>query len=125
MEAAGVALGGIPLILVALEKYAKVAKIFKDYVDYDATLSRLQISLWIQEEQYDDVMESIGLKDMPLGDIEIHLRLRHPHKCDKFMSMIRRINVIAETIAGTLDVGSPSKVSTPVISTISCLHESV
>ncbi|KAH6642844.1 hypothetical protein C7974DRAFT_111674 [Boeremia exigua] len=109
MEIAGVTLGAIPLILVALEKYATVARILKDYADYEATLSRLQITLWIQEEQYDDTMESIGLNDVSLDDVETHLRQRHPHKCDKFMSIIRRINATAERIAGMLEVGTPTK----------------
>lgn len=111
METAGVVLGGIPLVLIALEKYAKVARILKDYADYDATLSRLQISLWIQEEQYDDTLESIGMKDVSPEEIETHLRQRHPQKCDKFMIIIRRISVVADKIAKMLDVGSISQVS--------------
>jgi hypothetical protein len=111
MEVTGVVLGGIPLVLAALEKYATVAKILKDYADYDATLSRLQISLWIQEQQYDDTLELIGLKDISLEEIETHLRQRHAQKCDKFMVIIRRINVVSEKIAKSLDVGSPGQVS--------------
>jgi hypothetical protein len=111
MEAAGVALGGIPLILIALEKYFRVARILKDYADYDNTLSKLQLNLWIQEEQYDDTLESMGLKDMSLDEIGEHLRQKHPHKCDRFMAIIRRIHHIAEKIAEMLDVGSPDKVS--------------
>lgn len=110
MEAAGVALGGIPLILIALEKYAKVTRILKDYADYETTLNRLQINLWIQEEQYDETMESVGLRDMSLGDVEIHLRQRHPQKCDKFLGIVKQIDVITKTITGMLDVGSPEKV---------------
>ncbi|KAJ4987563.1 hypothetical protein SVAN01_06876 [Stagonosporopsis vannaccii] len=109
MEIAGVVFGGIPLILNALEKYAKVAKILKDYADYEATLDRLRTRLWIQEEQYDETMEFTGLKDMSLDEVGLQLRQRYPNKCDKFLGIIKRINVIAEKIAGMLDVGNPTK----------------
>ena len=56
-------------------------------------------------------MKSICLNDMPLDEIERQLRQRHPYKCDRLMDIIRHINIIAETIAGTLDVNSPSKMS--------------
>lgn len=111
MEVAGVVLGGIPLILLALDNYRRVIKTFKDYFRYDALLNRLKDYLFIQQEQYKITLGSIGLSDMSLDDIEAHLRARHPHKCDRFMSIIRRMNEIAQTVANKLDVDPINKVS--------------
>lgn len=63
MEAAGVALGGVSLVISALENYRTCAKFFDDYANYEALLNRKKNYLWLQKEQLDVTLTSIGLDE--------------------------------------------------------------
>jgi hypothetical protein len=110
MEIAGVALGGIPLIISALENYRKCATFFKDYSDYDALLDRKKDYLWIQQEQINITLSSIGIEDMSMEAIGAYLHQNHPDKSERYTSIILRMKEISQIVAGKLNGGSPNQV---------------
>ena len=62
MEVAGIVFGGIPLVIAALEHYRTCAAIFDDYANYEALLIRKRNYLWLQKEQLEATLRSIGLE---------------------------------------------------------------
>ncbi|KAF3002673.1 hypothetical protein E8E13_009709 [Curvularia kusanoi] len=117
MEVAGVVLGGIPLIIAALENYRKCAAIFDDFANHEALLNRKRNYLWLQKEQLEATLRYIGFeisyKDDPDGRslkaIAAHLRLAYSHdpsKSERFVAIIQHMDEISLRVASILNGGS-------------------
>lgn len=112
MEVTGVVLGGIPLVIWALENYRKALDPAKDYWRYDATLQTIETNMFIQKEQLEVTLSNAGLpQGATLEVIEQELRRRTPEKCDKFVQIIKNMEGIVEKILDKLEVDSHGKVS--------------
>lgn len=123
MEVAGVVLGGIPLVIAALEHYRTCAAIFDDYANHEALLNRKKNYLWLQREQLEATMRSIGLETSThedevnlrsLEEIATHLRMTYPHdptKSERFVAIIKHMAEISHKAAMILNGGSADQVS--------------
>lgn len=125
METVGVALGGISLVIAALENYRTCATFFDDYTHHEALLSRKKNYLWLQKEQLETTLRSIGLETSPTDDgrddsslekVVEHLRKLYPDdpdKSEKFVAIIQHMNEISRLAASRLNGGSSEQVSRP------------
>jgi hypothetical protein len=110
MEVTGVVLGGIPIILWALENYRVALNPAKDYWRYDSTLSIIKMNIFAQQEQLKVTLNNIGLQDASLTEVERHLRVRSPEKCDAFMNILGHMDKIVQRLMDKLDIDLQGKV---------------
>ena len=122
MEVAGIVFGGIPLVIAALEHYRTCAAIFDDYANYEALLIRKRNYLWLQKEQLEATLRSIGLETSThedevnfrsLEEIATHLRMAYPHdpsKSERFVDIIKHMTEISHKAATILNGGSTDQV---------------
>lgn len=125
MEVAGVALGGVSLVISALENFRTCAKFFDDYTNYDTLLNRKKNYLWLQKEQLDVTLTSIGFdttlsrsdpKDLPMETLEAHLHRMYPQDAEKaarFVEIIQHMDKISQLAASRLNGGSSDRVGSP------------
>ena len=64
-EVAGIVLGGIPLVILALEKYAEP---FDAFHRYRTLIETLRTDLILQTRQLDTTLSNIGLANNPLRE---------------------------------------------------------
>ena len=126
MEVAGVVLGGIPLVIAALENYRTCATFFDDYTHHEALLDRKRNYLWLQQEQLEATLRSIGFETSthedefavhPLEEITAHLREAYPHypsKSEKFVTIIQYMSKVSLRAASILNGGSSDQVGGPL-----------
>lgn len=110
MEVAGAVLGGIPLILWALENYRKALNPAKDYWRYESTLRTIENNIFVQKEQLNVTFQNIGLQDASLTEVELYLRRRYPDKCDNFMNILGHMDKIVHKLMEKLGIDSEGKV---------------
>ena len=106
-EVAGLVLGGIPLVLRALDKYRDPVK---DYLRYDSTLATLRDNIFIQQQQLNITLGNIGLYQPGLEELEDHLQSKYPGKQTEFMSIIGHMDRIIKKLMDNLDIDANGKV---------------
>lgn len=102
MEVTGIVLGGIPLILWALENYRMALNPAKDYWRYDSTLSTIKMNIFVQQEQLNVTLYNIGLQGASLTKIKRHLRMQSREKCDAFLNILGHMDKIVQNFMDSL-----------------------
>ena len=116
MEATGVVLGGLSLVLWALENYRLALDPAKDYWRYDSTLSTIKINIFVQKEQLYMTLSNVGLQGADMAEVESELRKRHPDKCTTFIEILNRMEKLVEKLLDRLDLDSDGKVNMTLLS---------
>ncbi len=106
-ELAGLAIGGLPVVLWSLEKYHDPVK---SYWRYDQALSTLRDNIFLQQEQLSKTLKNIGLYEPSLEDLEEYLRIHYPNKCTEYMSTIGNMAAIIKQLMDKLDIDIHGKV---------------
>jgi hypothetical protein len=112
MEVAGVILGGIPLVLYAIDNYHRCLQATADYWRYEGTLKLLRSHIFVQQQQLQITLRSIGLVEPTPFELEEYLRHRYPDKHDVFMDIIAHMEKLLAKLMDKLDIDSKGRVST-------------
>jgi len=110
-EAAGLVLGAIPLIFLALDKYQECLEFGRSYARYTDTLMRIRDEVWLQQMQFHSTMETMGLYNPTYLELEDCLRERYPESHPVFMSYIRRMATTTNQLMAKLEVDTRGQVS--------------
>lgn len=117
------ALGGLSLIVSALENYHTCATLFKDYKDYERLIKRHLNYLKLQDLNFALTLNSIGLQSSlseprslssQIETIANHLRVIYPDESkttEMFLGFIKDMYETSEKAAEILNGGSPTQVS--------------
>lgn len=107
-EIAGLVIGGIPLVLKALEYYHEPVR---DYWRYDSTLGTIRSNIFIQQEQLDVTLSKLGLDRLTPSQLEQHLKQQFPGKYSEYMTIFGRMGMIVKNMMDKLDIDIQGKVS--------------
>src|SRR6186713_147679 len=99
MEVAGVVLGAVPLILYALEHYERIWDPVKQVWRWEETVQTVKNQIFIQKEQLDTTLKSLGLSNPTMADVEYALQIHHPRQCEHFMRIIRAMDNLINNIS--------------------------
>ncbi|KAH7160731.1 hypothetical protein EDB81DRAFT_782864 [Dactylonectria macrodidyma] len=110
MEVAGVVLGGIPLLLYALDNYKRCLEPGKDYWRYASTLCAIRSHVFVQQEQLDVTLRNIGLVKPTRTELEQHLRELYPKsKCSEFLNIVDNMEKTVGQMMEKLDIDADGK----------------
>ncbi|KAG9513524.1 hypothetical protein KCV07_g8720, partial [Aureobasidium melanogenum] len=110
-EAAGLVLGAIPLIFLALDKYQECLEFGRSYTKYKDTLMSIRDEVFVQQKLFHDTMETMGLHTPTYLELEEHLQIRFPENHEQFMRYIRRMAATIDLLMVKLEVDMNSNVS--------------
>ncbi|CAD0050459.1 unnamed protein product [Aureobasidium pullulans] len=79
-EVAGLVLGGIPLIVLAMQSYREALEWGRKYRKYDDLLLRTKDAVLIQQEQLYATFNEIGLHEPNYDELEARLQELYPGK---------------------------------------------
>jgi hypothetical protein len=111
-EVAGLVLGAIPLIVLALDKYQACLDFGKNYARYTDTLTSIRDEVSIQQMLFQDTMRAIGLHEPTYVELEdcLQTRFREHHKT--LMRCIQGMDSTITELMERLEVDTTSRVST-------------
>lgn len=110
-EAAGLVLGAIPLIFLALDKYQECLEFGRSYARYTETLMSIRDEVSLQQMQFHSTMEMMGLNKPTYLELDDCLRERFPKTHPIFMSYIRRMATTTDQLMAKLEVDTRDQVS--------------
>lgn len=111
---AGLVLGGIPIVLWALEQYHEPVK---SYWRYDETLSTLRDNLFVQREQLSITLKNIGLHDPNPEEFNAFISKRFPDQRTEYLSIVAHMDDIVKDLMIKLDIDVQGKVRTVIYNT--------
>lgn len=111
MEVAGLVLGGLPVILYAIDNYHRCLQATTDYWRYESTIRLIRSHVFVQQQQLQITFRSIGLVDPTPFELEEFLRQRYPDKCDAFVEIISHTEKLLAKLMDKLDVDVQGRVS--------------
>ncbi|KAI1178528.1 hypothetical protein F4777DRAFT_100586 [Nemania sp. FL0916] len=110
MEVAGLVLGGIPILLYALDNYKRCLEPGKHYWEYQSTLSTIRSHMFIQQEQLDMTLRGIGLEKPTRAELEEHLSRRYSKsECASFLQITDHMEAAVRKIMNKLDIDVEGK----------------
>ncbi|KAI1757846.1 hypothetical protein F4782DRAFT_546936 [Xylaria castorea] len=109
MEVAGLALGALPIAILAVEKYLKGLKPIECYKNYSQTLRGIRRNLFVQEQQLQITLESIGLLKPTLQDVKQRLRELKPDCSDEFIEVLEHMGNITSRLMDKLEIDTNGK----------------
>jgi hypothetical protein len=110
-EAAGLVLGAIPLIFLALDKYQECLEFGSHYKMYTETLTSIRDEVSVQQMLFEDTMETIGLHKPTYVELGNCLQDRLPENHKTLMRCIQRMDATITLLMDKLEVDTTSKVS--------------
>lgn len=69
-EAAGLVLGAIPLVFLALDKYQESLEFGRSYAKYQDTLMSIRDEVSVQQMLFHGTMETMGLYKLTYAELE-------------------------------------------------------
>ncbi|KAK4164376.1 hypothetical protein QBC43DRAFT_300477 [Cladorrhinum sp. PSN259] len=109
MEVAGLLLGGIPIVLYAIDNYHKCLQWTDDFWRYESTLKLLRSHVFVQQQQLQITLRSIGLVDPRPYELEEYLRQRYPDKFEVLTDIISHMEKLLSKLMDKLDVDSQGR----------------
>jgi hypothetical protein len=107
-EIAGVVLGGIPVAIWALEKYADP---FETYHKYRISIETLRANLKLQERQLQTTLSNIGLEKEPsIDELQRHFQAKYPGISSELMLIVQRMEEVTAGLMKSLDIDVKGKV---------------
>lgn len=110
-EVAGLVLGAIPLIFLALDKYEQCLKFGKNYRNYADTLMSIRDEVFVQQKLFLGTMETLGLHNPTYSELEDCLRNSFPESHTTVMRYIRRMATTIDQLMAKLEVDARGEVS--------------
>jgi hypothetical protein len=111
-EVAGLVLGAIPLIFLALDKYQACLEFGKHYARYTDTLMSIRDEVSIQQMLFQDTMKAIGLHEPTYVELEDCLQIRFPEHHKTLVRCIKGMDSTIAELMERLEVDTTSRVST-------------
>ena len=106
-ELAGLVVGGIPLAIWALEKYAEP---FEAFHRYRTSIDTLRTDLILQKKQLQTTLSNVGLRDDPsTEELRQCFETKYPDICHELMFIIERMGEVTEALLKTLDLDTRGK----------------
>ena len=106
-ELAGLVLGGIPVAIWALEKYAEP---LETYRRYGTSIKNFQADLITQKRQLQTTLLNIGLPDdASLEDIRECFETKYPEVSQELMIIIQRMDEATATLLKSLEIEIQAK----------------
>jgi hypothetical protein len=121
-EVAGLVLGGIPIAIWALEKYAES---LETYRNYHIVIQTLRTNLILQERQLQITLANIGLDKPTTEELKLCLQSRFPEAADHLLFAIQRMEDITADLLRDLDININKKVSGTISPNSRCLAANV
>lgn len=109
MELAGLVLGGLPIALYAMDNYHRCLQVPKDYWRHKSTIKLLRSHIFVQHEQLQITLRSIGLTDPNFFRLEL-IRHNYPDKHEAFVDIISHMDGLLKRLMEDLDVDTLGKV---------------
>ncbi|KAK0736196.1 hypothetical protein B0T21DRAFT_411387 [Apiosordaria backusii] len=109
MEVAGVVLGSLPIILHAIDNYHRCVQATTDYWRYESTIKLIRNHVFVQQQQLQITLRSIGLVDPSPTELEEYIRYRYPDKCDIFIDIVTHIHALLSKLMDKLDITPQGK----------------
>lgn len=107
-EIAGIVLGGIPIAIWALDKYAEP---LGAYTHYRTSIDTLRTNLILQKRQLHTTLSNIGLPEEPsIDELREWFETKYPDISRELMSIIDRMDKTTAELLRTLDVDASVKV---------------
>ena len=110
MEVAGVVLGGIPLVLYALDNYHRAWNPAKDYWQWGSTITTIRMNVFVQKQQLDTTLSNLNLHDPTRTELEDMLKQQYPDKFHMFMQIIDEMERQVANLMEMLDIDAKGKV---------------
>jgi len=110
-EAAGLVLGAVPLVFLALDKYQDCLEFGRSYAKYTDTLMSIRDEISLQQMQFHGTMEMMGLYKPTYRELEDCLRDHFPENHTTFIRYIRKMAAIISQLMAKLEVDVCGKVS--------------
>lgn len=110
-EAAGLVLGAIPLIFLALDKYQDCLEFGRSYAKYTDTLTSIRDEVSLQQMLFHGTMEMMGLSQPTYTELEECLRIRFPDNHVQFLRYIRKMAATIDQLMAKLEIDANSRVS--------------
>jgi hypothetical protein len=110
-EAAGLVLGAIPLVFMALDKYQECLEFGRNYTRYTIMLSKIKDGVSLQQKQFFDTLETMGLYKPTYIELDACLQDRFPEYHETFMRCIRDMETIINQLMAKLEIDAIGKVS--------------
>ncbi len=106
-EVAGLALGGIPIAIWALEKYAEPFEVF---TNYHLAISTLKTNLELQRWQLEASLATLGLYQPTTAELRECLERRFPGRHGDLMFLVERMGIVTAKLMENLQVDMDKKV---------------
>lgn len=107
-EIAGLVLGGIPMVIWALDKYSESLQgVWK----YEDSVLSLRNQLWVQRQALQVTLSGNGLNELSSEELEQCLAARFPNKQRECSSIIERMHTIVKSLLEILGVDENGQVS--------------
>ncbi|KAK8136615.1 hypothetical protein PG984_004555 [Apiospora sp. TS-2023a] len=104
MEVAGLVLGGLPIALLVMDNYHRCLQVTKDYWRYKSTIKLLRSHIFVQHEQLQITLRSIGLTSPNSFRLEEFIRHKYPDKHEAFVDIILHMDGMFKRLMNDLDV---------------------
>ena len=111
MEAGGLVLGAIPIILHAIDNYRRFLEAAKDSWRFESTIKLIRSHIFVQQQQLQMTFRGLGLTDPTDYELEEVLRHRFPTKCDAFLDIIARMDGLLAKLMDKLEIDAQGRVS--------------
>jgi len=106
-EVAGLLLGGIPIAIWALEKYAEP---WETYHDYRRAMETLQADLKMQQRQLELTFANVGLCQPSMGELRNCFETEYPEIASELLVIVERMEDIVADLLKDLRVDINKKV---------------
>jgi hypothetical protein len=110
-EAAGLVLGAIPLIFLALDKYQECLEFGRSYAKYSDTLMSIRDEVSIHQMLFEGTMKTMGLCKPTYAELDHCLRDRFLENHKTLMRCVQRMDATTSQLMDKLEVDTNSKVS--------------
>ncbi|KAK4207499.1 hypothetical protein QBC37DRAFT_93067 [Rhypophila decipiens] len=102
-EVAGLVLGGIPLAIWVLEKYAEP---FEAFHRYHTSITTFKTDLILQNRQLHTTLSNIGLDNHPsIQELQQCFSTKFPTICDALLFIVQRMDETTSELLKSLEVG--------------------
>ncbi|KAK7953658.1 hypothetical protein PG988_014352 [Apiospora saccharicola] len=104
MELAGLVLGGLPMALYAMDNYHRCSQAMKDYWRWKSTIKLLRSHIFVQHEQLQITLRSIGLTTTDSFRLDEFIRHKYPDKHESFVNILSHMDGLFRRLMDDLDV---------------------
>jgi hypothetical protein len=95
-EAAGLVLGAIPLVFLALDTYRECLEFGRSYANYADTLMTIRDEVYVQQMLFHETMGTMGLEKPTYLELDECLQERFPEKRATFLRFIAKMTAIID-----------------------------